>query len=548
MKRIGTALDNACQTFLRRTSMNRLALRCLLVLGLATAASAAADTAVVPTEFATIQEAVDAVQGTPSPLVRIDSDATFTEMVAVTQSVTIEAGAGFTPTLQGTTSGGCVFLGGCAVLFNPTGTQTTNFVLSGLRFLPATGAVSSHRIIQMYNESSAISFLTGEILEFEDPAGSGATVLSSRVGPPNTGENRISLRESSATVGGSAGFTARAFVIEDEGRLELEDVTLVMRDAPALGFLARGTQGDGVTFILRDSLFDIAVPGGGFSSEVGFLASFVTATIERNRFLLRGAAAPSATGGIEMATADGTNPETQSLVLDANEFVGLGGNTTRALVIAPQPGDSAAIIATNNVVRSMSSGFVAAPQSSAGSQTGGIVAMTLVNNTVHASADSAVVLERQPFTIIDAGIYNNLFTGSGGFGIEVEPGGGTLSPAIGHNGYFANALGDLDAPLADPDGVFADPRYLSSEDLRLRIGSPMLNAGDNSAPNITALDAAQQPRIQDGTVDIGAYEGAVQLSVIEVPTLRTPLLVLLAGLLAALAVWRLASFPPASAR
>jgi hypothetical protein len=196
----------------------------------------------------------------------------------------------------------------------------------------------------------------------------------------------------------------------------------------------------------------------------------------------------------------------------------------------------------------MSSGFVAVPQSSAGSQTGGIVAMTLVNNTVHASADSAVVLERQPFTIIDAGIYNNLFTGSGGFGIEVEPGGGTLSPAIGHNGYFANALGDLDAPLADPDGVFADPRYLSSENLRLRIGSPMLNAGDNSAPNITALDAAQEPRIQDGTVDIGAYEGAVQGSVIEVPTLRTPLLVLLAGLLAALAVRRLASFPPASAR
>jgi hypothetical protein len=71
----------------------------------------------------------------------------------------------------------------------------------------------------------------------------------------------------------------------------------------------------------------------------------------------------------------------------------------------------------------------------------------------------------------------------------------------------------------------------------------MLDAGDNAAPALTPLDAAQQPRIQNGTVDIGAYEGAFQASVVEVPTLGAPLLVLLAGLLAALAVRRLRSTP-----
>jgi hypothetical protein len=527
--------------------MNRIVRRCLLALALASAAPAAADTAVVPTDFATIQEAVDAVQGTPNPLVRIDSDATFTEMVAATQSVTIEAGAGFTPTLQGTTAVGCVFSDGCAILFNPTGTQATNFVLTGLRFLPAAGAGQSHRIIQMYNESSTLSFLTGEVLVFEDPAGSGATVLSGRIGPPGTGENRITLLESSATVGGTAAVSTEAFAFSGEGRLTLREVTLVMRDASSIAFSVFGDQGDGVTFELCDSVLDIAAPDGPFSSDVGSLASLVTATIERNRFILRDGPGPGEVQGITMSTND-PSPESQTLVLDANEFIGTGGDDSVGLTLSPQPGDMTTVTATNNVFRSLATAFLATPQSDAGSQIGGAVAMILVNNTVDDSADSAVVLDLQPFTITGASIYNNLFTGSGGVGIEVDPGGGFLSPGIGHNGYFGNALGDLDAPLTDPDGVFADPLYLSGDDLRLRTGSPMLDAGDNSVPNLTALDIAQQPRIQNGTVDIGAYEGAVQGSVIEVPTLGAPLLVLLAGLLALLALSRLASSPPPAPR
>ena len=76
------------------------------------AAPAGADTAVVPADHATIQAAVTAVQGTAGALVRIDSNATFTELVTATESVAIEAGAGFTPTLRGTL-GSCVGAGGC---------------------------------------------------------------------------------------------------------------------------------------------------------------------------------------------------------------------------------------------------------------------------------------------------------------------------------------------------------------------------------------------------------------------------------------------------
>jgi hypothetical protein len=61
-------------------------LQVVLILLLAVA-PAAADLAVVPDDFATIQQAVQAVQGTADALVRIDSNATFAETVTATASV-----------------------------------------------------------------------------------------------------------------------------------------------------------------------------------------------------------------------------------------------------------------------------------------------------------------------------------------------------------------------------------------------------------------------------------------------------------------------------
>ena len=63
------------------------------------------------------------------------------------------------------------------------------------------------------------------------------------------------------------------------------------------------------------------------------------------------------------------------------------------------------------------------------------------------------------------------------------------------------------SPWTGPDGVWgtADDDY---GDLRLRSSSPCINAGLNSA-NTSPTDLAGNPRIQDGVIDIGAYEGAV---------------------------------------
>ena len=55
----------------------------------------------------------------------------------------------------------------------------------------------------------------------------------------------------------------------------------------------------------------------------------------------------------------------------------------------------------------------------------------------------------------------------------------------------------------DPD--FVDP---ANWDCRLRAGSPALNGGDNSPPGgLGPTDVQGNPRVLDGVVDVGAYEG-----------------------------------------
>ena len=69
--------------------------------------------------------------------------------------------------------------------------------------------------------------------------------------------------------------------------------------------------------------------------------------------------------------------------------------------------------------------------------------------------------------------------------------------------------------------VFASTRAAEASYLRLVVGSPALNVGNNAyIPAGIVTDAAGNVRIQDGTVDLGAYEGGVVAPPPAAPILR----------------------------
>jgi len=99
--------------------------------------------------------------------------------------------------------------------------------------------------------------------------------------------------------------------------------------------------------------------------------------------------------------------------------------------------------------------------------------------------------------------------------------GGVNGPGVGGDTDNNDGGNNLDAdPLfldpSDPDG--ADGTFATDDGLRVRLGSPAIDAGDNAAvPSGVTTDITGAARIQDGTVDLGPYEGGVDLPP-EAPT------------------------------
>ncbi|MCZ6836271.1 MAG: hypothetical protein O7G85_10890, partial [Planctomycetota bacterium] len=96
---------------------------------------------------------------------------------------------------------------------------------------------------------------------------------------------------------------------------------------------------------------------------------------------------------------------------------------------------------------------------------------------------------------------------------EDTDGGPPLAPgASGAPSIFDARYCDIEGGWGDADSnnIDADPLFVqaSSDNLRLSFGSPCVDRGDNGAiPEGITLDLAGQPRVDNGTVDLGAYEG-----------------------------------------
>ena len=96
-------------------------------------------------------------------------------------------------------------------------------------------------------------------------------------------------------------------------------------------------------------------------------------------------------------------------------------------------------------------------------------------------------------------------------------------PVMTNNDVFSAGGSGYDSSCPNLTGVSgnieADPLFaaLLSDNYRLQIGSPAINAGNNSAPNLPQTDFAGDPRIANNVVDIGVDE-YVRKSVLTLST------------------------------
>jgi serine protease len=115
----------------------------------------------------------------------------------------------------------------------------------------------------------------------------------------------------------------------------------------------------------------------------------------------------------------------------------------------------------------------------------------------------------------NATFINNIVVATGQVAVSCDSTYSSISPVFSYSDAFSssgqNWSGICDT-TSNPGNISADPQFLSATDFHLQWGSPAVDVGSNSTPNLPATDLDGNPRIVDGNadgiaiVDLGAYE------------------------------------------
>lgn len=111
----------------------------------------------------------------------------------------------------------------------------------------------------------------------------------------------------------------------------------------------------------------------------------------------------------------------------------------------------------------------------------------------------------------DVEFFNNIFASSAGTESFFCAPAGVLPALTANDGFSSsgNGFGGDCAGLAGTNGnISADPQFIkpARNNYQLKSTSPVINAGDISAPDLPTKDLRGKPRIVDGGLDMGVYE------------------------------------------
>jgi Abnormal spindle-like microcephaly-assoc'd, ASPM-SPD-2-Hydin len=137
------------------------------------------------------------------------------------------------------------------------------------------------------------------------------------------------------------------------------------------------------------------------------------------------------------------------------------------------------------------------------------------SNNKSNSGNSAVYTNSTPG--LPTLFYNNIIVAlAGQIALDCGNFNTTTLPMLTSNDVYAPGGTNYGEACTDQTGmngnISADPLFVSSSNYRLKGGSPAIDAGDNSAPDLPSKDFAGNPRIINGNdaptaiIDMGAYE------------------------------------------
>lgn len=269
--------------------------------------------------------------------------------------------------------------------------------------------------------------------------------------------------------------------------------------------------------------------GGGLLCTVGSGPMFKTCSFEGNTAVYGGAVfhlgggspifrncsflnnLAQSGGGAGYYQAQGVNPELTNCLFQGNVTNGSGGALSNLVTAAPT-------ITNCSFIGNHADGYGGAIANES-SSTPFLLNCSLQGNSAGISGGAIDNFSTVTTTLTNCILWNNSANGSAGsLAASVSSDAGSTmiySHSLVQN-YDLSSTGTNNFDGTDSAN---DPRFVAEVDpltaphttggdLRIFPLSPVLNAGNNS-PNSTPVDLAGNLRIQNGTIDLGAYEGAI---------------------------------------